>query len=67
MKNGVKQIVTEDQARINELCRDLEEHTGVSNVKDKERSLTQKRIRKQPHKILKEEKQFLVAKMNEQL
>ena len=56
-------MATEDELRINELCRDLEEHTGASNEKTREIIASQKRIRKQPYKIIKEERDALTDKM----
>ena len=55
----MRQATTEDELRINELCKDLEEHTGVKNARSQERLAAQKRIRKQPYKILKEERDAL--------
>ena len=49
--------------RINELCRDLEEHTGVNNERTKEIIASQKRIRKHPYRIMKEEREAFSDKM----
>ena len=53
----MKQVVTEDELRINELCRDLEEHTGVQNYRLKDRAAAQQRIRKSPYKMIKDERE----------
>ena len=55
-QKGSKQPLTEDQARVNELCRDLEEHTRAQSP-SKDRPAPHKRIRKQPYKLLKEEQE----------
>ena len=56
-------LATEDEIRINELCRDLEEHTGVTNEKHKDIIASQKRIRKHPYRILKEERDALTSQI----